>query len=201
MPNPSSLAYGMIYHIYNRGTNGEDLFVTPQDYATFLKRYTRYITPVAETYAYCLLKNHFHFMIRTRMPEEQRIAAASQRKPSRELSPSRQFASLFGSYAQGINDRYNRTGSLFEHPFRRIPVESERYLYQLVIYIHRNPQHHGFVEDFRQWPFSSFKAIISDQRTHIERDTVLGWFEGQTRFVEAHTRDSDLDDIKPLTIE
>jgi hypothetical protein len=201
MPNPPPLAYGMIYHIYNRGTNGEDLFVTPQAYAAFLKLYTRYIIPVAETYAYCLLRNHFHFIIRIRMPEEQRSSAVSRRKPSHELSPSRQFALLFGSYAQIINDRYDRTGSLFEHPFRRIPVESERYLYQLVIYIHRNPQHHGFVDDFRRWPFSSFKAIISDQRTRIERDTVLAWFEGRTRFMEAHIRDADLDDIRPLTIE
>ena len=53
------------YHIFNRGINGEDLFKRERNYLFFLKRYAKYIEPIADTFAYCLLKNHFHFMIRT----------------------------------------------------------------------------------------------------------------------------------------
>ena len=58
------------YHIYNRGINGENIFKQERNYSYFLKKYALYIEPVAETYAYCLLKNHFHLLIRTRSEEE-----------------------------------------------------------------------------------------------------------------------------------
>ena len=52
------------YHIYNRGTNRENVFVEERNYRHFLQLYAKHIQPVAETYAYCLLKNHFHFLVR-----------------------------------------------------------------------------------------------------------------------------------------
>jgi hypothetical protein len=65
------LQYGRFYHIYNRGNNGENLFVQQRNFPYFLQLYAKYIQPVAETYAYCLLPNHFHFGIRTFTEEEQ----------------------------------------------------------------------------------------------------------------------------------
>ena len=65
------LQYGCHYHIYNRGNNRENLFVERRNYPYFLKLYTKHIQPVAETFAYCLLQNHFHFAIRTYAEEEQ----------------------------------------------------------------------------------------------------------------------------------
>jgi putative transposase len=59
-----------IYHIYNRGINGENIFKEERNYAYFLTKYAQYIEPVAETFAYCLLKNHFHIAIRTRSEAE-----------------------------------------------------------------------------------------------------------------------------------
>lgn len=65
------LRFGQTYHIYNRGNNRENLFVEPRNYPYFLNLYAKHILPIAETYAYCLLPNHFHFAIRTRTEEEQ----------------------------------------------------------------------------------------------------------------------------------
>ena len=59
------LRFGCYYHIYNRGNNRENLFIERRNYPYFLKLYAKHIQPVAETYAYCLLPNHFHFAIRT----------------------------------------------------------------------------------------------------------------------------------------
>ena len=70
MPN-KKLRYGQYYHIYNRGNNRENLFVEQRNYPYFLKQYTNHILPIAETCAYCLLPNHFHFAIRTRTEDEQ----------------------------------------------------------------------------------------------------------------------------------
>jgi putative transposase len=58
---------------------------------------------------------------------------------------------------------------------------------RLIVYIHRNPQKHGFVEDFRDWPFSSYHALMSDKPTHVQRDTVLNWFGGAQNVTAMHS--------------
>lgn len=63
--NTENLETDKFYHIYNRGINGENLFIEERNYYHFLTKYAKYIEPIAETYAYCLLKNHFHLCIKT----------------------------------------------------------------------------------------------------------------------------------------
>jgi len=65
------LEYGRYYHIYNRGNNRENLFLSPRNYRYFLRLYGQHIMPVAETFAYSLLPNHFHFATRMRTEAEQ----------------------------------------------------------------------------------------------------------------------------------
>jgi len=55
---------------------------------------------------------------------------------------------------------------------------------QLVHYIHFNPQKHGFVADFREWPYSSYHTLLSSKPTRLKRDQVLDWFGGSAKFVE-----------------
>lgn len=62
--NKEYLAHGCYYHIFNRGNNGETIFKKPENYAYFLNLWGKYITPIADTFCYCLLPNHFHFLIR-----------------------------------------------------------------------------------------------------------------------------------------
>ena len=64
MPGPEPLQPGQYYHIYNRGINGEPLFREERNHRHFLKLWAKYIEPLADTYAYCLLNNHFHFLVR-----------------------------------------------------------------------------------------------------------------------------------------
>ena len=52
------------YHIYNRGNNGENIFMEERNYTHFMNLYSRYINPIADTFAYCLLRNHFHLAVR-----------------------------------------------------------------------------------------------------------------------------------------
>jgi len=81
---------------------------------------------------------------------------------------------------------YGRTGALFQRPFRRLQIVTETHLYHLVIYIHRNPRKHDFVDDFREWPFSSYNTLLSDQPTRLHRDEVLGWFGSRENFIASH---------------
>ncbi len=187
MTSPTPLEYGQYYHIYNRGNNGEDLFFEERNYPYFLKLYAHHVLPVADTYAYCLLRNHFHFLVRIRTEEEQQTLRVSETPRVLEpKSPSQQFGNLFNAYAKAINKSYDRTGSLFENPFGRVRVASESHLVSLVTYIHQNPQKHGFVADFRTWPYSSYHAVVSQQPTRLERDEVLAWFQDPAAFEEVH---------------
>ena len=78
MPTPEPLDFGHYYHIYNRGNNRENLFVEARNYRLFLELYAKHVVPVADTYAYVMLKNHFHFLVRTRTVEEQVTWRASR---------------------------------------------------------------------------------------------------------------------------
>ena len=140
------------------------------------------------------MPNHFHFLIRTRTEEEQRslkIGPFSRNGPISEtitktLQPSRAFNNFFIAYARAFNNATNRTGVLFETPFHRKRITTDAYFQRLVIYIHTNPQKHGFVDDFRTWKWSSFGALCTDQGTRLERTSVIDWFGGHQRFEELH---------------
>jgi hypothetical protein len=127
------------------------------------------------------MRNHFHLLVRVKENQTCQVSGNLA-----GLNVSRQFSNLFNSYAKAINITYQRTGSLFEKPFSRIEIGSERYFSRLIHYIHFNPQKHGFIEDFRGYPFSSYQALISSKPTHLCRDEALGWFHGRQGFVELH---------------
>jgi len=185
---------GGYYHIYNRGNNRENLFLEERNYRHFLKLYARYVAPVADTYAYCLLKNHFHVLVRIK-------AVAEQDQSGKPLNPSQQFGHLFNAYSKAINKAYRRTGSLFEHPFERIEVTSEQYLLRLITYIHHNPQKHGLIADFRDWPYSSYHALCDTRPTRLCRADVLAWFGGLSQLAAAHRRSDDDTRLAALRLE
>ena len=70
MTSPSPLLYDTYYHIYNRGVNGEDIFVQERNYDLFLRLFEKHLMPVCDLFAYCLLKNHFHISVRVKAEEE-----------------------------------------------------------------------------------------------------------------------------------
>lgn len=178
MPGPTPLQVGTTYHIYNRGNNGENIFRMDSDYRIFLQQYRRHIEPVCETFAYCLMPNHFHMLVRVRDPEpDARVA---------RRGASQAFANLFAAYTKTVNHMLDRTGSLFEQPFHRKGVGDDAYFARLVVYIHLNPQRHGFVDDFRDWPWSSLAALLGSGMTLLERATVLGRFGGAENLAKAH---------------
>jgi REP element-mobilizing transposase RayT len=172
------------------------------DYRHFLQLYARYVEPVADTYAYCLLRNHFHLLVRIKREEEQtRQTFGVCSKTPKVSSPSQQFSNWFNAYAKAINKAYGRTGSLFERPFGRIPVTSDAYFAQLVVYIHRNPEKHGLVDDFRDWPYSSYHTLVSAKPTHLKRDEVLDWFGGPPGLARLHEQELAEGKLAPLLLE
>jgi len=192
--NPVPLQRGVYYHIYNRGNNRQNIFYEERNYHYFLQLYTKYVFPIADTYAYCLLPNHFHILVRIKTEQEQ----GELNLPTISCEPSQRFSNLFNAYSKTINNTYRRAGALFQRPFGRIPVTSDRYFTRLVVYIHRNPQRHGLVTNFRNWPFSSYHTLASAAPTHLRRDVLLEWFAGVEGMHTAHRLEIGAQDMRAL---
>jgi putative transposase len=186
MQTLAPLQPGHYYHIYNRGNNREDLFREERNYRYFLKLYAHHILPVADTYAYCLLRNHFHLLTRIKTEEELKAEQILPASKLVDFKPSQYFSNLFNAYTKAINKAYERTGSLFEERFGRIEVTTDAYFVNLIFYIHFNPQKHGFVKDFRDWPWSSYSALRGTGNTQLNRADALGWFGSDKQFEEFH---------------
>jgi REP element-mobilizing transposase RayT len=179
------------YHIYNRGINGENLFYSSENYRYFLKLYKKHIDPVAETFAWCLLKNHFHVLVKIKT-ETEICSFFSIEKEKALKKPSRQFSNLFNAYVQAINKQNNRHGSLLETPFRRKHITNETYLKNLILYIHNNPIQHNFVKKLDDYTWSSYAAIISDKKTAVKREKVLAQFENKANLIDSHHQKMDI---------
>lgn len=196
MTSPPPLLFDTYYHIYNRGVNGENIFVEERNYDLFLKLYEKHITPVVDTFAYSMLRNHFHVSLKTKTEEEiketLRVSSISRKLLGSVIKPlgfdyiSRQFSNFFNAYAKTINKAYGRTGSLFQHPFGRVPITSDRQFWNVIAYIHQNPQKHGFVKDFRDWKYSSYGIILAEKKTIINRDETMKWFGTQEEYLSLH---------------
>ncbi len=199
------LEQGRFYHIYNRGINGTNLFYNKGNYEFFLHRYAEYISPFVETYALCLLPNHFHLLVRVKEQD-----AVDKKVPlfekvelleNKEHPASAAFQRLFTSYSKAINVQQKRHGSLFEKPFKRKLVTDTQYLANLVFYIHANPQLHGIADDFRMYPWSSYDKILKNTPTRLQKDEVMQWFSSPENYVAYHNRKMDLETIKEMMIE
>ena len=70
MTSPTPLLFDTYYHIFNRGNNGENIFLEERNYSHFLNLYDLHLAPITDLYAYCLIRNHFHLLVRIRSEEE-----------------------------------------------------------------------------------------------------------------------------------
>ena len=203
MEQKVALLHGNYYHIYNRGNNGIDVFLENENYYHFLRLYAKYIEPIADTYAWCLLKNHFHILIRIKDKSEineSDLTYSTTEKP-KVIEPSRQFSHLFNAYTQAINKRHKRTGSLFEKNFERKLVTTESYFQKLIFYIHNNPVHHGFVKQMNLYAWSSFESVVSEKPTLLKRNEVLNLYGNKEDFIYYHSQQQNTNEILEVLIE
>jgi putative transposase len=138
-------AAGAFYHLYNRGTNRTSIFLNDDDYLYVLRAMKHYCNQFRlVVIAYCLMPNHFHWLVQQKGDV-----------PAR-LLPQR----VFNGYVKAFNRRYQRTGTLFEGPFRATHVHNDAYLHRLCLYIHANPVKDGFAATPELWPYSNYAEWI-----------------------------------------
>lgn len=196
-----------IYQVFNRGVNCETLFKRPAHYFSFLQKIARFLLPVADLYAYCMMKEHFRLCLRTHSEgtiySNLGLEKAEVENSSKTCSwyISNQFSSLFKSYALSINNAFNRTGGLFEEPFRRNEIFDDTELCWLIRFIHSNPKIHHHLEDFTRYPHSSFSSLISTNETILNRALVLSAFGGRDQFLDFHQQPIPFDVLHRFSLE
>ena len=152
---------GGLYHVITRGNNRRRIFNSPADYQKFLS-----LLAVQKSrlpfflYAYCLMPNHVHLLI-------ERQADAVGRIMHRLLT----------GYSQYYNRRYRRVGHLLQGRYKALLCQSDRYLSELVRYIHLNPVRAKLVDEPEQYEYSGHRAYLGlDQTGLVDVDPVLRHF-------------------------
>ena len=143
-----------IYHIYNRGNNKQKIFFKNDNYEYFLQKCHKYLNPFSEILAWCLMPNHFHFLIEVTGKSMEPIHSGSIIMPA----ITNGFRLLQSSYAKGINRQQNRTGNLLQQKTKaKLVNDVEGYAFTAFLYIHQNPVEAGMVKNAEDWVYSSWR--------------------------------------------
>lgn len=196
--NEAILYPDLYYHIYNHGNASDNIFLNDENYSYFMKRYMFFVNPILDTFAYCLMPNHFHFVIQVKNENEIRKHCYNKYGTEKiidiEAMPvylSQQFSNLFNGYSKAFNKMHNRSGKLFCLPFKRKLLNTDFYLQKAIHYVHTNPVHHGFVKDMHEWTYSSIHAYETNKKTNIKREAGLQLFNGIEGFRCFHNNPVD----------
>ena len=141
---------GQYYHIYNRGAGKAKVFFNDGNYQYLLRLVKEYYQKHGATIiAYCLMPNHYHFLLRQETDE-----------------PLSKFIGvLFNAYVQALNLQQGRTGTLFEGRFKQKWVDKWEYLIVLCRYIHLNPVRAKLVARPEDWSYSNYREWIESHDT------------------------------------
>lgn len=153
-----------LYHIYNQGNNQQNIFSSPEDYIIFLKQARSHILTHTDIVAYCLMPNHFHFLIYT----NERVNDLIQQGGILIDPVTNAIRKLLSGYARIYNKRYNKSGSLFRQKTKskclteikvceNKPITLADYCFNCFNYIHQNPLKAKLVRRMENWEYSSFK--------------------------------------------
>ncbi|MCH2448847.1 MAG: hypothetical protein MK198_01750 [Gracilimonas sp.] len=151
---------GHTYHVYNQGNNRENIFFDKENYLYFIEKMKHHLTPHADILAWCLMPNHFHWLIKVK---ESYPSLPKLENKQKIIDPlNRSIGSLQSSYTQAINKKHERSGSLFRTRTKaKSLTENERdadnYGVNCFFYIHQNPIRAGLVHRMEDWKFSSFR--------------------------------------------
>lgn len=194
-----NLSEGSIYHIYNRGNNKENIFFDEQDYKAFLFRIALAIgvdkdrisnSPLLENtksririspspkntfkiHAFCLMPNHFHFLIEQN--SEEKIFKLLHR--------------VCTSYSMYINKKYGRVGHLFQDRFKSVRVGTNEQLMLVSSYIHINPVKDNLVSNSEEYKWSSYNDFVNNRSMPITNtDFILEVF-GSVKNLKKQTND------------
>jgi putative transposase len=154
---------GMYYHIFNRGAGKETIFCEETNFLFAIEKIKVYsLANNLSMIAYCLMPNHYHFLIRQ----------------DGETSAGKLPQYVFNSYTKAYNKKYGHSGTLFEGRFHSKAVKTNNHLIHLCRYIHGNPVKDGMVADPEDWPYSNYLEWIGKRDGDlVDREFIENQFD------------------------
>lgn len=168
-----------VYHIVLRGINRQTIFEDEEDAVKFLETLQKYKeTSGYKIYAYCLMGNHVHLLLKE---EKEELGIIMRR--------------IGASYVYWYNWKYQRCGHLFQDRYKSEAVEDDRYFLSVLRYIHRNPLKAGIVKDIGAYKWSSYSEYM-EKNEMIDTDFAFKMFDDDREkaigsFTEFHKIISD----------
>jgi len=149
-----------IYHVVSRGINKEKVFKDEEDYRVFLEKLEKYKKISGyELYAYCLMSNHIHLLIK---------------EGSEPLGTA--FRRIGASFVYWYNWKYSRVGHLFQDRYKSEAVEKDDYFLTVMRYIHQNPIKAGIIKDIQDYPWSSYREYSLNEPDLCDTEFALKIF-------------------------
>lgn len=179
------------YHVYNRCVKSQSLFYTDENYKYFLKLFDRHLSGVLKVYSWCLIPNHFHFLVSNKLHTEcsflERELQLLQNKPNSYPSiVSSRWKNFFISYSLALRRQENIRTNIFAQKFKHIEVTTDAQFKNTIQYIHHNPAHHHIMKDFQNYRWSSYSRILNDHQSKLEKNYVLDLFGGKEQYIQSH---------------
>ena len=213
---------GNFYHLFNRGANKANIYKDITDYITFtdiLQYYINYPNGKArsilqkhskqakikllqvrnlessfEMHGYCLMPNHFHFLV------------FQKSKPKNDNNIQNFMKRLSITYAMYTHYKYKRSGTLFQSKYKCVSVDTTEQLLYLSKYLHRNPLPLlSGLKSLPEYPYSSYPDYLGNvDRKWLKTSTILNHYKKSPvkqyqQFVESEDDKSSL--IKKLTLD
>lgn len=165
------------HHLYNRGANKALIFFERENYLYFLMRMKHYSHKFKiKILCYCLMPNHFHIFLK---------------QMTDEFSVSLFISTLLNSYVKSVNEKYKRSGTLFESKTKSKQIENESYFTWVIKYILENPVEAGLVKNIGDWEFSNAKDLLGIRSGNLtDIKYVESLFQSKKNMNEFLTNDS-----------
>ena len=195
------------YHIMLRGINHQTVFEDEEDISRYKDLLNFYKKRCGfELIGYCFMGNHIHLIIR----EAVKPSVLEVQGKDVEIGPGESLETVFKrigvAYVFYFNQKYKRSGHLFQDRFRSEPIETDEYLLMALRYIHRNPVKAGLCGDPKDYAYSSYSDYLGEALSPVaDTGFILDMIsvEELVRYSAAENSDSFLDiedvDRKALT--
>lgn len=186
-----NFSIGEVYHIYNRGVNKTNIFLTAKDYEVFLHRLKENLFPnfidkkklswlerrrktlpsnSFDLICYCLMPNHFHLLI--------------QQKTN--LPITKLMSKVCTSYSMCFNKAHNRVGAVFQDQFKAILIENNEQLLWTSYYIHKNPIEAGLIRNPEDYIWSSYQEYFNpvNKFNLCNKEIIMGQFNSEQQYLK-----------------